>query len=89
MRSYLVVFASVLVAELGDKTQLATLLFATDPALSRVGVFLAAAGALIAASLLAVLLGAWIGSWVAPGQLRILAGVGFIVVGLWVLLVRS
>jgi len=89
MRSYLVVFASVLVAELGDKTQLATLLFATDPALSRVGVFLAAAGALIAASLLAVLLGAWIGSWVAPGQLRILAGGGFIFVALWWLLVRS
>jgi putative Ca2+/H+ antiporter (TMEM165/GDT1 family) len=88
VKSYLVVFVSVLLAELGDKTQLATLLFATDPALSRLGVFVAAAGALVTASLLAVLLGAWIGSWVAPGQLRILAGVGFVVVGLWVLLAR-
>jgi putative Ca2+/H+ antiporter (TMEM165/GDT1 family) len=89
VKSYLVVFVSVLLAELGDKTQLATLLFATDPALSRLGVFVAAAGALVAASLLAVMLGAWIGSWMAPGQLRILAGLGFIVVGLWVLLARS
>ena len=88
MKTYLVVFASVLMAELGDKTQLATLLFATNPHVSRVGVFVAAASALVVTSLAAVLIGARIGSWVAPEHLRIVAGLAFIAIGLWMLLAR-
>ena len=60
MKPLIVVFLSVLVAELGDKTQLATLLFATEKSLSRVGVFVAASAALVFSSLIAVLLGAQI-----------------------------
>src|SRR5262249_30905239 len=37
MKTYLAVFASVLVAELGDKTQIATLLYATDPGTGKLG----------------------------------------------------
>src|SRR5882672_3257894 len=61
MKFYLAVFLSVLVAELGDKTQIATLLFAADPETGKLGVFLAAAAALIASSALAVVVGAHIG----------------------------
>ena len=50
MRSYAAVFVSILLAELGDKTQLATLIFATNPGVSRIGVFLAAAAALVISS---------------------------------------
>ena len=88
MKSYFAVFASVFIAELGDKTQLATLLFASDPAVNRVGVFLAAAAALIASTLLAVLAGAALGNAVAPGVLKPVAGVAFIVIGTWMLLAR-
>lgn len=88
MKSYFAVFASVFIAELGDKTQLATLLFASDPAVNRVGVFLAAAAALIASTLLAVLAGAALGNAVAPGVLKPVAGVAFIVIGAWMLLAR-
>jgi len=85
MKTYLVVFASVLVAELGDKTQIATLLFATDPAAGKLGVFLAAATALVLSSALAVLVGAHAGEWISPRLLRTVAGVGFVAIGAWVL----
>lgn len=89
MRTYLVVFGSVLLAELGDKTQLATLLFAADPGVSRVGVFVAAATALVVATLAAVLAGARLGAWLAPEHLKLVAGAGFIAIGVWMLLGRS
>ena len=85
MKGLMLVFLSVFVAELGDKTQLATLLFATNPGLSRVGVFLAASVALVLSSLLAVLLGTQISQLVSPKTLRVIAGLGFIVIGLWML----
>ena len=88
MRSYAVVFLSVFLAELGDKTQLATLFFATNPAASKVGVFAAAAGALVVSSLLAVAIGAQLGAWLPTERLKILGGLGFIAIGLWMLLAR-
>ena len=88
MSNLLPIFLSILIAELGDKTQLATLLFATDPKLSRVGVFVAAASALSVSSLLAVLLGDQITRIVSPSLLETLAGIGFIVIGLWILLAK-
>ena len=54
---FLTVFASVFIAELGDKTQLATMLFAADKEVSRTTVFLAASAALVVASGLGVLAG--------------------------------
>ena len=51
------VFLTILVAELGDKTQLATLLYATDAAPTRWTVFAAAAAALVFSTALAVLAG--------------------------------
>ena len=49
------VFAAVFIAELGDKTQLATLLFASDKDVSKFTVFIAASLALILASAIAVI----------------------------------
>lgn len=80
------VFLSVFLAELGDKTQVATLLFAADQNLSRWEVFAAAAVALVFASLLAVLFGAQISRVVPPSTLRVVAGLGFVAIGLWMLL---
>src|SRR5262249_33144431 len=88
MKNYAVVFLSVLLAEMGDKTQLATLLYATDPAVSKAGIFVAAAGGVVVSTLLAVTVGAEIARWVPPRLLKTVAGVGFIVVGLWVVLTR-
>lgn len=86
MRALLVIFLSVFVAELGDKTQVATLLFATDQNLSRVGVFAAASAALVFSSLLAVVFGAQISRLVDPAALKALAGLGFLAIGMWMLM---
>ncbi len=88
MKSYVVVFLSVLLAELGDKTQLATLVFATSPAVSKLGVFAASAGALVTSTALAVAIGAQIGAWVPPAHLRVIAALGFIAIGAWMLVAR-
>ena len=80
------IFITVLLTELGDKTQIATLLFAADPRLSRLGVFVASAGALALSSLLAVLVGGQLANILSPRLLKGIAGAGFILIGLWTLL---
>jgi putative Ca2+/H+ antiporter (TMEM165/GDT1 family) len=79
------VFATVFLAELGDKTQLATLLYASDERYSRGTVFLAVAAALVAAAALGVLGGALLRGWLNPRVLAGLAGASFVVLGLWTL----
>lgn len=51
-------------------------------------VFLAAAGALVASSLLAVLVGERLGAWLRPDLLKMLAGVAFVAIGGFMLLAR-
>jgi putative Ca2+/H+ antiporter (TMEM165/GDT1 family) len=80
------VFASVFVAELGDKTQLATMLFAAESAGSRTTVFLAASGALVVATAIGVLAGGLVAEHVSPSTLKVVAGAGFIAIGVWTLL---
>ena len=86
LRLFATVFATIFVAELGDKTQLATLLYASDAAHSRLTVFAASAAALIFTSAIAVLAGSFVAEYVNPRVVRWVAGLGFIAVGLWVLL---
>ncbi len=80
------VFGSVLLAELGDKTQLATLLFASDRAVSKLTVFLAASAALVLATGIGVLAGGLVSQYVSPAMLKYVAGAGFIAIGIWTLL---
>lgn len=81
----LTVFGTVFLAELGDKTQLATLLFASRPGSSLLGVFLAASAALVATTAIAVLVGAAVSHYIEPRHLSYAAGVGFIIIGVWTL----
>lgn len=79
------VFAAVFLAELGDKTQLATLLFASDRSLHPLHVFAAAAAALVVATALAVLVGSVASRYLEMIPLKLIAGIGFIAIGLWTL----
>jgi putative Ca2+/H+ antiporter (TMEM165/GDT1 family) len=79
------VFASVFIAELGDKTQLATLLFAADKQTSKLTVFVGASLALILTSAIGVGAGSIVSQYVSEKTLQVIAGIGFIAIGLWTL----
>ncbi len=85
LKVLLTVFSTVFVAELGDKTQLATMLFAADREVSKLAVFAGASLALILASGLGVLAGGIISQYVSEKALHYLAGAGFIAIGIWTL----
>jgi putative Ca2+/H+ antiporter (TMEM165/GDT1 family) len=77
-------FVTVFLAELGDKTQLATLTFASANS-SRWAVFFGSAAALVCTSALAVVGGELVTRVVSPLLLKRLAGGAFVAIGLWVL----
>ena len=79
---FLTIFLSVFVAELGDKTQLATMLFASDKEVSKYVVFFAASAALMVAAAFGVLAGALVSDYINEKYLHYLAGVGFIGIGI-------
>lgn len=79
------VFSAVFIAELGDKTQLATLLFAADKEVGKWTVFFGASLALVAATAIGVLAGGLISAYVSEKHLHYFAGVGFIAIGVWTL----
>ncbi len=80
------VFVAVFIAELGDKTQLATMLFAADKEVSKWTVFLGASMALVVASAIGVVAGSAISAYVSEKHLHYIAGAGFIAIGVWTLL---
>ena len=86
IKLFATVFGTIFLAELGDKTQLATLLYASDASHSKLTVFAGAALALVVSSALGVLAGAAVSNLVSPSVVRWAAGIGFIGVGLWILL---
>ena len=78
----LTTFGMIFLAELGDKTQLATLCFAAESK-SRLSVFLGSAGALVLTSLIAVLIGSAVSKIIPANYIRVGAGALFIFLGLW------
>ncbi len=82
---FLSVFATVFIAELGDKTQLATMLFAADKEVGKLTIFLAASAALIVASAIGVLAGSVLAETINEKLLHIIAGLGFILIGAFTL----
>jgi len=86
LKLFSVVFATVFVAELGDKTQLATFFYAAEAGNPKLTVFAAAALALVLTSALGVLAGSLLSAHVNPRVLSWMAGLGFIAIGLWTLL---
>jgi putative Ca2+/H+ antiporter (TMEM165/GDT1 family) len=80
-RVALVSFGSILLAEMGDKTQLATLLLSARSQSPAV-IFLGAAAALVSTSLIGVWAGAWVARIFPPRWIKTMAGLGFVLIGL-------
>jgi Predicted membrane protein len=82
MQVFLKTFATIFLAELGDKTQLATMASAsTVGSHHQLVVFAASAAALVLSSALAVLVGARLNRIVSPKTIQIAAGCVFILFG--------
>lgn len=79
------VFASIFIAELADKTQMVTLLFAADKAVSKWVVFLGSASALVLASAIGVVAGSLLSQFINVKVMSIIAGSGFMLIGAWTL----
>jgi len=77
------VFGTVFLAELGDKTQLATMLFASKSSVNLWIVFVAAAAALVLTSAIGVAAGSVVSKYLNPKYLSYAAGVGFMLIGAW------
>jgi putative Ca2+/H+ antiporter (TMEM165/GDT1 family) len=85
IKTLIAVFGTVFLAELGDKTQLATVLFAANKDHGALWVFAAASAALVTATAIGVAAGSLLSHYVNTRHLSVLAGVGFIVIGAWTL----
>ncbi|WP_009631670.1 TMEM165/GDT1 family protein [Synechocystis sp. PCC 7509] len=72
-------FLTIFLAELGDKTQLATLLMSAESQNPWI-VFLGASAALVTTSLLGVIVGRWIASRFAPKTIEIAAGISLLLI---------
>ncbi|MFO1524969.1 MAG: TMEM165/GDT1 family protein [Turneriella sp.] len=82
-KTFSLVFTTVFLAEIGDKTQLATMLFAADQRANMLHVFLGSAAALIVAAAIGVFAGAVVGKYVPTRVLHYVAGAGFVIIGVW------
>ena len=85
LKLFTTVFTTVFIAELGDKTQLATLLFASEGHNPKLTVFAASASALVLTSAIGVLAGSLVAQYANPRALSWVAGLGFIGIGIWTL----
>jgi len=88
VKTLLVIFGSVFLAELGEKTQLATMLYATDTSVRPGMVFVAASSALVVSTLLAVVFGSLVARFIPAATLKLVAGILFIAVGIWTIASR-
>jgi putative Ca2+/H+ antiporter (TMEM165/GDT1 family) len=80
------VFSAIFIAEIGDKTHLATILYASGAEHSKLTVFFASSLALASTSALGVLAGASLSAYLNPKYLSWVAGAGFIGIGIWTLI---
>jgi putative Ca2+/H+ antiporter (TMEM165/GDT1 family) len=84
VREFLTAFITIFLAEIGDKTQLATLLMTAESKSPWV-VFAGAATALLTTSLLGVLIGRWLARRLSEKTLKTVTGAGMLIISVLLL----
>lgn len=80
-KSVLTAFLLVFIAELGDKTQLSTMILASKSSDSLWYVFIGSACALVVSSLLGVLFGSLLNKYIPEIYIQIGSGISFLIIG--------
>ena len=75
-------FTTIFIAELGDKTQIATLMLSAESG-KPIIVFLGSSLALISSSVVGVLIGKWISKTISPSKFALFTGVLMIIISLY------
>tara|TARA_A100001035_G_C27593580_1_gene413097 strand:- start:130 stop:459 length:330 start_codon:yes stop_codon:yes gene_type:complete len=79
---FITTFSTIFIAELGDKTQIATLMLSAESG-KPVIVFIGSSLALISSSIVGVLLGKWISQKISPNRFAFFTGLLMIIISLF------
>ena len=80
---FLATFTTIFIAELGDKTQLATLMLSAESGRPLI-VFIGSSFALICSSIVGVLIGKWLSSKISSQKISLLTGILMTLVSIWI-----
>ena len=79
---FITTFTTIFIAELGDKTQIATLMLSAESG-KPIIVFLGSSVALISSSLVGVLIGKWLSKKISPSKFNLFTGALMIIISIF------
>ena len=79
---FITTFTTIFIAELGDKTQIATLMLSAESG-KPIIVFIGSSLALISSSLVGVLLGKWLSDKISPSKFAFFTGLLMIIISIY------
>ena len=79
---FITTFTTIFIAELGDKTQIATLMLSAESGKPLI-VFIGSSLALISSSIVGVLIGKWLSKKVSPGKFALSTGTLMIIISVF------
>ena len=79
---FITTFTTIFIAELGDKTQIATLMLSAESG-EPIIVFLGSSFALISSSVVGVLIGKWLSKKISPSKFALFTGALMIILSLF------
>lgn len=86
LKVFFLVFITIFLAEIGDKTNLAALLFSTRKEINKMTILGAATLAFVAATLVSIAVGTFIGSVIPRKVVNYISGAIFIFIGIVIIL---
>ena len=79
---FITTFTTIFIAELGDKTQIATLMLSAESG-KPIIVFIGSSLALISSSLVGVLIGKWLSNKISPNKFALFTGLLMIIISIF------